>query len=308
VTLGGAEAERVDVVRSNLLRVVTPRSPLGGFESSGYGAGVVDVVVTNHNVGGEAIAGESATAAAAYEYRHARLDAATPSDLLRVVATLLEELKWQVLPEVVLTQHTDWDPDVSTGFVEVASMPALVLTGPGTEENRFYSRNDLPEEALSATRVDVRRRPRTVDLLFDLIGISDSTVELHNLLSAATEFVERNPFLRVLREPADASAGFAEYELDYQSGGGFDVGARPSGSNVRFFSGSLVVRGVDFEGGFAGFSADALVDIASPLLEPVSLEVVEGVAEPAAPGEDVPLETQAGETLETQDGEPILTQ
>lgn len=271
VTFDGAEAPLVEVVRSNLLRVLTPVSPIPAVSATGHGAGTVDVVVRNLDDAGVPIPGEEVTLADGYAYRRPKLDAATESDFLRLVRAFLREWKRQVLPDVVLTDHTDFDPDVSTAFVEVAALPAIVLSLTGIPENRFYSLNEGPEEEINEDRVDVRRRPRTVDLNFDVIGISASTMEMTNLLAAANEFMRRNPFLDLDRDPADPGKGRVSYELDFQPGASFEVGNRPNNSNLRSFSGAVVVRGFDFEG-FTGFPADEIRAMSATLKDPVRLD------------------------------------
>lgn len=270
VTFGGVEAESVEVVRSNLLRVLTPISPIAATKAAGHGAGAVDVVIQNLDDNGDPIAGESVTVVDGYTYRHVKLDAATESDFLRLVQRVIEEWKRQVLPNVVLTEHVDYDADTATPYTEIAELPAVILQGPDLPENRFYSLNEPPEEA-DGTVVEIRRKPRTVDLLFQVIGISENTMELLNLVAAASAFMERNPYLYMARDPDDAAAGEVRYEFDYQAGGDFRVASRPSSSNIRSFTGAIVVRGFDFEG-FAGVPGDALRGLAATLQEDVALD------------------------------------
>ena len=255
VTFGGKEALRVDVVRTNLLHVVTPISPIAATKAAGHGAGDVDVVVTNLDDDGDPIGGETVTEVDGYTYRHPKLDAVSESDLLRLVEKLIIEWKRQVLPEVVFTVHTDHDDDTSTPIVDIAKLPMIALILRGLPENRFYSTNERPEIE-SGGVVRTLRKPRTVDLLFDVVGASDSTFELLNLLSAANTFMVENIVIELDRDPADLSLGTVEYELDFQSGGGFAIGAAASNSNLRQFSGAIVIRGFDIEG-FTGFSEGA---------------------------------------------------
>lgn len=273
VTFGGAAAERVIFLSPIHLQVITPITPLAGTKAGNWGEGSVDVVVTNLDDDGDAIPGETVTVADGFTYRHVKLDATTPSDLLRLVETLIQELKKQVIPEVILTQSTDYDSATGDGLniVDIAKTPAIVIIGPDLPENRFYSRNDQPEE-VEGEEVTIYRKPRTVDLLFDVIGIaSDSIKELLNLEALMNEFMDRNPFISMIRDPADLSKGSVSYEFDIQPNGDFRTSKRPSNSNIRVFTGAIMIRGFDIEG-FAGFSHDSTIGKSSTVTEDPDLD------------------------------------
>lgn len=262
VTFGGVPAVDVKVIRSNLLRVTSPISPLPITEPD-WGAGAVDVTITNLDDNGDPIPGESVTVAGGWTYRRPKLDATNDSDLVRMVRKFIMDWKLQVLPETVFTTHTDWDRDTSTAYVEVAQMPALVVALTSLPENRFYSCNEGAEERVTDERVEQRRRVRTVDLQFDVIGITDNVMEMLNLMTAAADYIERNPVLEM---------DGVKFELDYQPGGDFDVATRPSKSNIHSFNGSVVIRGVGFEG-LAGFAGDRIVGLTRTLKDAVNLDV-----------------------------------
>lgn len=261
VTFGDKEALRVDVIRSNLLHVLTPISPIAATKATNHGAGVVDVVVTNLDDSEVPIGGETVTVAAAYTYRHPRFDTTNDSDLLRLCEALIVEWKRQVLPEVVFTSHTDYDDDTGTPIVDIAKLPAIILILRGIPENRFYTRNGR-EEVLVDGIVEIRRAAKTVDLLFDVMGASDSTAELLNLLAASETFMRENICIELIRDPTDLSLGTVEYELAFQPGGGFVIPRGASNSNLRQFSGSILIRGFDIEG-WAGFSKSAVRGLAA---------------------------------------------
>ncbi len=259
VTFGGREALKVDVVRTNLLHVVTPISPVAANKANNHGAADVDVVITNLDDDGDPIGGETVTRVDGYTYRRPQLDATNSSDFLRLIEAMIEEWKRQVLPEVVFTVHTDFDDDTSSPIVDIAKLPMIALILREVPENRFYSTNERPEIE-SGGVVQTLRKPRTIDLLFDVVGASDSTMELMNLLAAANTFMEENIVIELDRDPADLSKGRVEYELDFQVGGDFAIGRGASNSNLRQFSGAIVVRGFDIEG-FTGFSSSAVRDL-----------------------------------------------
>lgn len=262
VTFGGVEALLVQVARSNRLVVMTPISPLPA-EAPNWGVGAVDVVITNLDDSGVPISGETVTVANGWTYVRPKLDAGTPSSLSRIVRVFLTQWMRQVLPEVIHTTHVDWDADTSTPYVEIAKMPAIVINLTGLPENRFYSTNEGAENALSPERVETHKKGRTMDLEFEVIGISDHALELLSLLSSAVDFMERNKWVEL---------DGRKYELDYLEGSSFNPGNRPSSSNIHFFNGNVVIRGFTVFG-LAGVAGDEIWDLTRTLKDGVSLDV-----------------------------------
>lgn len=207
--------------------------------------GPADVVIAR--AGGDA--GNDEVAIAVDGFTYVRQALAVEADLTRLVRTLLQDLKRQVIENVVLTVHTDFDAEtgLEVHLASVARLPALVLMGPELAENRFYSMNELGERVTGPGQFEQRRAPYTVDLGFTVIGVSDHTTELLNLLAATQLFFHRNPYLALDRDPANPGAGRVRYELDVPRDGDLKVTSQPNTSNVRSFSGRVVVRGFDLE-------------------------------------------------------------
>jgi IPT/TIG domain len=210
----------------------------------------VDIVLRNLDDGGAPIAGEEVIAAGAFTYL--RTDLTQESELTRLVRTLLRALKAQVLENLSLTVHTDFDDTTGDQLhvAAVSKLPALVIIGPELDENRFYSLNALSEAGggdAVGLPFSVRRVPYTVDLTFQLIGMSEHTIELLNLMHAATSFFHKNKTLEMDRDPSDLALGRVAYEMDFVAGGQLKVESRPNESNVRHFTGTFVVRGFDLD-------------------------------------------------------------
>jgi hypothetical protein len=237
VLVGGRLAEDVRVLGADRLTCILP----AGDE------GPADVVVQNVDLTGVSIPGEEATLSKGFTYFLHQLT--TESDLTRIVRTLIRELKRQVLKNVVLTEQTDFDPDTGEEFhlAQLAELPGIVLSGPDLSEDRFYSINDLPEETTGVGTYLRRRVPYTVDLGFTLVGVSDHTAELLNLLASTQLFFHRNKFLVMLRDPAHPGSDTVRYEMDFTADGDLKVTGGPNESNVRSFSGKFVIRGFDLE-------------------------------------------------------------
>jgi hypothetical protein len=249
VTVGGVQATDVHVVGTSRLTCLLPVGD----------AGPVDILVQNLDPSGQSIPGEAATLAGGFTYELPRL---TPeSDLTRLVRTLLQELKRQVLANVVLTVQTDFASETGDELhiAQVAELPALVLVGPELSEDRFFSLNQLPEVSDGVGSFERRRVPYTVDLGFTLIGVSDHTTELVNLMASAQLFFHKNKFLEMDRDPESSASGSVRYEMDFTPDGDLKVTSQPNESNVRSFSGKFIVRGFDLED-LAGIADEAVIE------------------------------------------------
>jgi hypothetical protein len=253
VLFGGVPGTEVAVVSSTRLFVRPPPSPLGGVKPD-FGEGVVDVIVRNVDEDGDVLGSETVTAAAAFEYRRQQM--ATESALGRVVRTLLQEMKRQIIPNVSTTTHSDYDLEASDmlDIVDVAELPSVVIFGPSIQENRFFSLNGTTKRALSNDEYEIRPASDTDDLMFTLVAVSDQKLEAINLQQSVREFFANNKWLTVQRDPSDASLGTVKYDMQLDAAGLGFVPAGDGKSNLRSFSGSFVVRGFDHEDltGFPG--------------------------------------------------------
>ena len=209
--------------------------------------GSVDVELTNLDAKGEPVLGESIVVPSVYRFE--RPTVAREADLTRVVRRLLRELKRQVLANVSATVSVDYDDTVVNGVIAMAKVPSLVLSGPTLRNNRFYSANVLHEDVVdgvSGPELLRRRPPYTVDLVFTLTAASERTAELFNLMAAAATFLNRNRWLELQRDPADASLGVVRWELD--ADGEFHT-TLAGKDDVRAFTCGFVVRGFDVDEG-----------------------------------------------------------
>jgi hypothetical protein len=105
----------------------------------------------------------------------------------------------------------------------------------------------------------LQRNPFTVDLSFDIVGLSDRKKELLSMLSAVVKFFHRNKWIYLDRDPDDPSKGEVRWEMDWQPGGVAKVRGGANNSNLRSFSGSFVIRGFDIED-LPGFEGEGAVD------------------------------------------------
>lgn len=251
--------------------ILTAESLTAGVEidSHAYGEGKVDVVVRNLDDQGVLIPGESVTATDAYTY--ARVQLATETGLARLVRRLIREFRKQIIPNVVIGTHTEYDAETGDRLntLLLAELPGIALNGPELVEDRFFSLNGMLTTVLPSGEIVLRPAPYTVDLIFAVVGVSDSQVELLNLMALATQVVDRNPFIYLDRDEDDPSLGQVRYEFDFVAGGSFSMMSLESVSNIRAFSGSVVIRGFDLEE-LAGFTGESIVEVTQMIDEIVT--------------------------------------
>jgi hypothetical protein len=244
VRFGNADARVVSVREVDGGSVVEVLTPV-------HAEATVDVTVVNVDAVGAPIAKASATLVTAYRFLRPRI--VREADLTRVVRTLLRELKRQVIENVSLSVALDFGDEVSPNAdaIPVATLPALVVSGPHVRENRFYSTNELREDVVvgpGGPEVRRVRPPYTVDLEFALTGASDRAVELLNLIAALGTFFNRNHWLAMDRDARDPSLGTVRWELDAVG----ELQTILDGKDdVRSFTWGLVVRGFDLDEGLA---------------------------------------------------------
>ncbi len=218
-------------------------------------AGSVAITVRNVDDLGVPIPGESVVLASGYEFLTPKLftDPKNSSELTRLVMTLIQEMRRQIVGEVSLATHTDYDAATNAELhvVELSTLPGLILIGPDLEENRFYSLNEQPEFEVTPGDPDTEfvetEVPYTVDVTFDIVGFSNNPMEMINLQHAATIFFKKNKVLRMDMDADDLSKGRVEYEIDLTPDGDLKRTGQPNNSNIMSFSGKMVVRGFDID-------------------------------------------------------------
>ena len=253
VLFGGTPGFHVQVVSSTRLFVRVPRSPLANARP-GFGEGTVNVTVLNLTKHGSPIALETATLPNAYTYQ--RENYSDESVFGRLVRAVVEEFRLQVIPNVSISTHPDFDIETADmqNVVNVAELPALVLFGPAIQENRFYSLNGRVygfrgPQNYESDRYDA---PDTDDLMFTFTGISDQKQEALALQASTRMFFRRNRWFYFDRSPTDKSLGQVRYDLMLDSiGMGYNLPPDQK-SSLKSFSGSFTLRGFDWEA-LAGF-------------------------------------------------------
>lgn len=196
-------------------------------------------------------------------------------ELARIVRTLIRELKRQVVPEVVLTSAIDWDdaPAALPRETAEAKLPAIWLTGPRLRPSDAVNAQNTPTFADDATGTTESRAPRTVDLVFGYNVVAESAIPTLNLIQAATSFAVRNKRISVLRDPANASAGRIDFDLELEAD--FDMDSAPNEDGLYSATATLSIRAVDVLG-MPNVVADLASDRHPALVGCPTIETVPG--------------------------------
>lgn len=253
VTVGGEACSGVAVFDSTELTCFVPRHDV---------ATGLDLVVQNLDDNGAPIPGESVTLAHAIACARPALDTSVVVDSDRVTRQLVRELKRQVLENVEMFTHTDYETDLSVAkeFAHIAKLPALGLLGPSLTEDRDYTSNEAPAISRGGNTFGLHKAWVTYKFGYTLTVLTDNTAQLQALKQLVALFFERNARVTIQRDVADATAGTISYDMEIAVGASLQDTTRPNPDNLRVASVEFSVRGVNLEDvqGFPGESLDGL--------------------------------------------------
>jgi len=237
VTFGTLLATDVKVQSPTALTCIPPRGPIGDTADTL----VVDVTVEN-------LAGpDIGTGTLVNAYTYTRPDVTEETHVSAAVRTLIQLCKQQIIKNVALTTHTDYDRITADLLSRVnrAKLPVVVLIGPSLISHRVINYND-PVEILTPvvdpTNVKRFDQLRAVNLQFTVLLMSQSKLELLNLVHHATAFTQRNEFVQVPIDPLTPAAGEVGYPLRVESE--FFATDPISRSNVREARATWALEGV----------------------------------------------------------------
>lgn len=238
VLFGDVPSERVGVLTKGLLHVLTPA----------HDPGAVSLTIENIDQDGEVVPGESLVVPNAYTFERPNLNKRKEAESLLafIVRTLLQEMKRQIVENVELTTAVDFDdsPGDAANIAALATLPGLVLAGPQLRENRLFSLNQIREDERPDLLEQTQLRPGyTVDLVFTVIGVDDSSQRHLNLLQETIGFFHQNRTLNVRNPLAPEQA--VEFEMLIEQPPSI-VGSA-NNSNLRAFSGTVAVLGVTLD-------------------------------------------------------------
>jgi len=226
----------IEVVSATLLRVWPP-AYRGDSNQDTFLA--VTITITNIDTFGNPILGETVTSLPLYTYQRTGLipPDVTTTPFESVTRELLRTYKRAVIKNVSHSTHTDYAEFPYTTLL-LADVPSLHFVGPRVSHDPEFTHNEFsyrgPEDA-----VEVFDPPMVYQLEYDILGISDSQVELQGLMAATREVPERAGWL-VMDNPlgGDRLKHWLQSVEDPKEVGG------PSDANLRVFSSTVRVRGV----------------------------------------------------------------
>ena len=189
----------------------------------------------------EPVAGEGVAVPSSFTF--VRPDLGTESHVATTIRMLLRALKREVIGNVHMSTHTDYDPEtgdlVSSTFL--AELPSLVLSNLRLPENREDAGDDPEErEGSNPETFTVREPEHLVDIRFTLVGVSDDSVELLNLSTAVQRFFRKRHELVVPR-PGECDAA---YEMGFIPGAEMSITFQGDNSNTQSFAGEVVIKSV----------------------------------------------------------------
>jgi hypothetical protein len=276
VTFGGEAATVVHVHASGGAQAADVRAPGGPRDVSGvHFPGAVDVVLQNLDGNGDPIGGEVVTAVDAYTYE--RTDLADESDLTRVVRQLLRDLKRGLLVNTNLTVAVDWDYGtpgevLRVTLLDAADLPALTLSGPEIEEAREYEENEPIQQVVDGPdgpEVHIGIEPYIANLVFDVIGAANSSVQLLNLTAGLVRHLHRYNVVTIPNDPGDPTAGESSFDLDPI--GTHRTRLRGGKDDIRAVTWQVRVRGFPIDDGSLIRDVTRTVDVVTLGVEGIPL-------------------------------------
>jgi len=265
VTVAGIPAEFVHVVSSTLLRVGIPTArfnpnvpALADAEVSRVTFPAVDIVITNVDIDGNPIAGETATEVGAYTYEQPllRLPEGDPP-MLQVFRQFLYLLKRTVVSRVAKSTHTDYG-DAGGDVTKLAEHPSVgvKLAWPRDVEYAYFDNEKqvLPIGGGLYQEYDIQQ---TVMMVASLTLSTKSETELFHMTQAVLDLCLASPWLNVPPDPdfpGDFSAlqtarnipatGINRYPMEV-TGWPEQIGSLGR-TNVKANTAQIRVRGIPF--------------------------------------------------------------
>lgn len=300
VTFGGVVSPRVDVVSATRLFVHVPKYTMPISDQTTLGTASVSLVVSNINDAGAVIAGETATAANGFTFvRPSVTHANTVATITKCVRQFIDLLRSEVHPNVVLETSADYDVKTSTWKIESQSLPQVILTGPTLTNNTFFTYRG-PYDVDGAPGESYRkRRHRVVDVQFEIIGVTSSTVENINLIELMETVIDRNTTFSYVH---DVGVTY-DLELRWVDDPAYERQDNDLISDLRVFRGTVQLVGLPLTN-IPGVDQDAIVGVSAEIDE-VLVESITQIGDIQPHG--APTRSPGSAPFETQPRAPSNT-
>lgn len=245
VKINGDQVVKVYSASNSEVWVLTP--PFHGTPTDDPLA-AVSVSLTNLDIDGNPIAGETITVVASYTYRRPILHStagnaiARPHPFTLVSAGLITAFRRQIFLNIMQTTHIDYaEPGLM--MLNVAKVPSLVIQGPSITKDLDYTHNELIYDALDATTTAIRQPPDVVRMGYTFLCISDNEQELINIMGSFQLFFAKNKYLSVPVDPLDPNSARANLVMQLTQFP--QATTTPSDNNIRVWIASAEIRGVE---------------------------------------------------------------
>ncbi len=245
VTVNGDQAMKVYSASNSEVWIQTP--PFHGTPTDDPLA-AVNVTLTNLDVDGNPITGETVTVTSGYTYRRPVLHStsgnttARPHPFSLVSAGLITAFRRQVFLNVMQTTHIDYaEPGII--MLNVAKIPSIVIQGPNITKDLDYTHNELIYEDIDDSTTTVKQPPDVVRMSYTFLCISDNEQELLNIMGSFQVFFAKNKYLSVPIDPFDPDSERANLVMQLTQFP--QATTTPSDSNIRVWIASADIRGVE---------------------------------------------------------------
>lgn len=279
VTFGGTPAVRVEIISDTRVFAYTPKRsmPISGDDT--LGSEIVDIVLENIDDNGVLIPTETVTSVGAYTYKRPGISSAESGDFLRVTAEFIDLLRSQVLGNTVLNTSVDYDPDTGVIIIPVENVPQLIVTGPTMAFNSFFSSWDEPTRATgNPSEFFKGRRSRIVDLSYEIMGVTNSDMQLINLEATLITVLDRNVNIDLPIDVNDPGAGTTPIELHITQDPVYERVEAQSKSDIRAFTAIIVLKGFPLNT-LPGVAQDAVQSATHEITQDPELVATEKIGE-----------------------------
>lgn len=206
----------------------------------------VDITVENIDDDGNLIPGEQVVVPNAFEYL--RPDLNQHSHGWSVMQRFYTMLKLQIHKNVSYAVHSDFGGFGSQiNLAYTARLPAIMVLAAAFRDSEIRRQGPQLVKSNTADQSVRKQELLELDLLLELLGVSDSPDELGKLLLLTRAFFQKNKTVRVPRDPLDPSAGTIEYTLDFSWGTEMRVTMADANSNLANFTVSCGIRNILLE-------------------------------------------------------------
>lgn len=245
VTVNGRDALEIEQISATELWILTPQLLNPTTEDP---IAPVNIVVTNLDINGVPIGGETVTATNSYTYKrpviHSTSGNATarPHPFTLVSSALIFALRREVFMNVVQTTHVDYsEPGVVS--LAVAKVPSLVVQGPNITKDLSYTHNEEDLITIDSNTTNVKQPPDVLRLGYTFLCVTDNEAELLNIMGSFQLFFMKGKWLNVQLDPLDPSQGSVNLVMQLTQFP--QATTTPSDNNLRVWIAAADIRGVE---------------------------------------------------------------